>query len=323
MTFNVSSLEPSIEARLLANYAQTPFTEWGIRFASFEGFWQGLKYSEGSREQYEVFGLWGDAAKRAGLRVGPIATFPWRGARIDFGSEQHHELARVALRAKVLQNPDVQRALLATGSREITHVVRQPDGSILPDSRTLPGRVFARILMDLREELRGSIREGGVMQELPLCVKVNGVVHERRVEPRRLLSDFLREDLGLKGVRVACEHGVCGACTIMVGGRTARACLMFALQTDGEDILTVEGLAMDGHLHPIQQAFWDHHALQCGYCTPGMLIAAYDLLRRNPLPTETDVRHGIAGNICRCTGYVHIVKAILAAAQAMASGGAE
>lgn len=158
------------------------------------------------------------------------------------------------------------------------------------------------------------------MQELRIRVKVNGAVYERRVQPRWLLSDFLREDLGLKGVRVACEHGVCGACTIMVGGRTARACLMFAFQADGEEILTVEGLAKDGTLHPIQQAFWEHHALQCGYCTPGMLVAAYELLQHNPHPTEAHVRHGIAGNICRCTGYVNIVKAILAAAEAMASG---
>ena len=158
------------------------------------------------------------------------------------------------------------------------------------------------------------------MQRIPVRMRVNGADCEGEVEPRRLLSDFLREDVGLKGVRVACEHGVCGACTILVGGRTARACLLLAVQASGEEILTVEGLAQDGTLHPLQQAFWDHHALQCGYCTPGMLIAAYELLMKIPRPSEPEIRHAIAGNVCRCTGYVHIVKAIGAAATAMAGG---
>jgi carbon-monoxide dehydrogenase small subunit len=118
-------------------------------------------------------------------------------------------------------------------------------------------------------------------------------------------------------VRVSCEHGVCGACTILVDGRTARACLMLAVQADGADIRTVEGLAGAGGLHPLQRAFWDHHGLQCGYCTPGMLMTAYELLEQNPDPTEADVREAIAGNICRCTGYVHIVRSILAAAAAL------
>jgi aerobic carbon-monoxide dehydrogenase small subunit len=149
---------------------------------------------------------------------------------------------------------------------------------------------------------------------IPIELRVNGTVQEGVVEPRKLLSDFLKEDLELTGVRVACEHGVCGACTIMVDGRTARACLTLAVQADGSDVLTVEGLASDEALHPIQQAFWDHHGLQCGYCTPGMLMAAYELLQHNSAPTEADVREGISGNVCRCTGYVHIVKSILAAA---------
>ena len=150
---------------------------------------------------------------------------------------------------------------------------------------------------------------------LEISVNVNGEVITAAVPSRKLLSDFLRDEAGLTGVRVSCEHGVCGACTILVDGRTARACLMLAAQADGSEVRTVESLARDGQLHPIQQAFWDHHGLQCGYCTPGMLISAYELLSRNPDPTEQDVREAISGNICRCTGYVHIVRAILAAAK--------
>ena len=147
-----------------------------------------------------------------------------------------------------------------------------------------------------------------------VTLTVNGEAVEGTVAPRTLLSDFLKEDVGLTGVRVGCEHGVCGACTILVDGRTARACLVLAVQADGADVRTVEGLASNDALHPLQQAFWDHHALQCGYCTPGMLMTAYELLETNPAPTEAEVREAIAGNVCRCTGYVHIVRAILAAA---------
>lgn len=156
---------------------------------------------------------------------------------------------------------------------------------------------------------------------LPISLTVNGRRFEGFAPPRKLLSDFLKDDVGLTGVRVSCEHGICGACTILLDGKTARACLTLAVQADGSDILTVEGLARDGELHPIQQAFWDNHGLQCGYCTPGMLITAYELLGRNSDPSEAEVREAIAGNICRCTGYVHIVSSILAAARAMRSGG--
>jgi aerobic-type carbon monoxide dehydrogenase small subunit (CoxS/CutS family) len=155
-----------------------------------------------------------------------------------------------------------------------------------------------------------------VPSRVTVALVVNGERVEGTVAPRKLLSDFLKDDVGLTGVRVACEHGVCGACTILVDGRTARACLLLAAQADGAEVRTVEGLADNGVLHPIQQAFWDHHALQCGYCTPGMLMTAYELLQTNPAPTEAEVREGIAGNVCRCTGYVHIVKAILAATAA-------
>ena len=152
---------------------------------------------------------------------------------------------------------------------------------------------------------------------LAISMNVNGQPVDGVVPSRKLLSDFLKDDVGLNGVRVSCEHGVCGACSILVDGQSVRSCLMLAVQADGCDVRTVEGLARNGELHPIQQAFWDHHGLQCGYCTPGMLIMAYELLEQNPDPTEADVREAIAGNICRCTGYVNIVTSILAAARVM------
>jgi aerobic-type carbon monoxide dehydrogenase small subunit (CoxS/CutS family) len=147
---------------------------------------------------------------------------------------------------------------------------------------------------------------------------VNGQPREGRCEPRKLLVDFIREDLGLTGTHAGCEHGVCGACTIFYNGEAARSCIMFAVQADGADLLTVEGLAeKDGTPHPLQQAFHEHHALQCGFCTPGMLIAALDYLKTNPSPSEDEIREGISAVLCRCTGYVNIVKAVKAAAEAM------
>jgi aerobic carbon-monoxide dehydrogenase small subunit len=157
-------------------------------------------------------------------------------------------------------------------------------------------------------------------QQLAIRLTINGQPFEGTVSPRLLLSDFLREHVGLTGVRVCCEQGICGACTILVDGQTARACLLLAVQADGTDILTVEGLAQPGTLHPLQQAFWDHHGLQCGYCTPGMIMAAADLLREDPDPSEEDVRHNLEGNLCRCTGYVNIVRAVRAAAEEMRGG---
>ena len=151
-------------------------------------------------------------------------------------------------------------------------------------------------------------------------LKVNGVEYEKNVEARKLLVDFIREDLELTGTHIGCEHGVCGACTIVFNGDSSQSCLMFAVQADGAEILTVEGLAVDGKLHPIQEAFWENHGLQCGYCTPGMLLSALTLLKENPTPTEDEIRKGISGNVCRCTGYVNIVKAIKAAAEKMAPG---
>ena len=147
---------------------------------------------------------------------------------------------------------------------------------------------------------------------------VNGRPREGRCEPRKLLVDFIREDLGLTGTHAGCEHGVCGACTIFYNGEAARSCIMFAVQADGAELLTVEGLAeKDGTLHPLQQAFHEHHALQCGFCTPGMLIAALDYLKTNPSPSEDEIREGISAVLCRCTGYINIVKAVKAAAETM------
>jgi carbon-monoxide dehydrogenase small subunit len=150
-------------------------------------------------------------------------------------------------------------------------------------------------------------------------MKVNGIAYHETVEPRRLLVDFLRDHLGLTGTHIGCEHGVCGACTVLVDGQSVRACLMLAVQADGAEVTTVEGLARDGKLHPLQEAFWEHHALQCGFCTPGMLLTAYELLQTNRKPEPDAIRDAIAGNLCRCTGYQNIVTAVQAAAQAAGS----
>jgi carbon-monoxide dehydrogenase small subunit len=155
-------------------------------------------------------------------------------------------------------------------------------------------------------------------QTLPVTMTVNGREYQRNVEPRLLLSDFLRHELGLTGTHVGCEHGVCGACTILLDGESARSCLMFAVQADAHNITTVEGLAdSTDHLHPIQQAFWEAHGLQCGYCTPGILMTLVPFLKQNPDPTEDEIRHALSGNLCRCTGYQHIVDAVKLAADKM------
>jgi carbon-monoxide dehydrogenase small subunit len=148
---------------------------------------------------------------------------------------------------------------------------------------------------------------------IPIRVTVNGVVHEEIVEARLLLADFLRDTLGLTGTHVGCEHGVCGACTIILDGDSARSCLTFAVQTNGAEIVTVEGLGGIDALSPLQQKFREHHALQCGFCTPGMLITALDLLKKYPLASDAEIREGLSGNLCRCTGYEHIVRAVRAA----------
>ena len=152
-------------------------------------------------------------------------------------------------------------------------------------------------------------------------VEVNGVAYQRAVEPRLLLSDFLRHELRLTGTHVGCEHGVCGACTVLIEGEPARSCLMLAVQADGAHITTVEGLAnTPDTLHPIQEAFWDAHGLQCGFCTSGMLISTVALLRQVPSPTNDEIRAALSGNLCRCTGYQNIVKAVRLAAERIGGG---
>jgi len=151
-------------------------------------------------------------------------------------------------------------------------------------------------------------------EKVVVRVTVNGAPREGRCEPRKLLVDFLREDLGLTGTHVGCEHGICGACTVLLDGEAARSCIMLAVQAEGAEIMTVEGLMRDGMLHPLQQAFHEHHGLQCGFCTPGMLMTALDFLRTHPEPTEAEVREGISAVLCRCTGYHGIIEAVKAAA---------
>jgi carbon-monoxide dehydrogenase small subunit len=152
------------------------------------------------------------------------------------------------------------------------------------------------------------------MTNLDVELTVNGAPHRGTVEPRRTLADFLREDLGLTGTHVGCEHGVCGACTVLVDGQPARSCLMLAVQARHREISTVEGLAQDGEMNRLQQAMWESHGFQCGFCTPGFLMQATALLDENPNPSETEIREALSGNLCRCTGYESIVDGVLRAA---------
>jgi carbon-monoxide dehydrogenase small subunit len=156
---------------------------------------------------------------------------------------------------------------------------------------------------------------------VPIRVKINGVEYSHEVEPRLLLVHYIRDVVGLTGTHIGCDTSNCGACTVLMKGpwgddwRAVKSCTLYAVQADGAEIVTIEGLARDGELHPLQKAFWEHHALQCGYCTPGMILAALGFLKLNPNPTRDEIRKGISGNLCRCTGYVNIVKAIEAAAK--------
>ena len=151
-------------------------------------------------------------------------------------------------------------------------------------------------------------------ERLRIALEVNGATYDIEVEPRRTLANALRENCGLTGTHLGCEHGVCGACTVLVDGKPVRSCLMFAVQAEGSAIRTVEGLAAGGKLHPLQQAFWDHHGLQCGFCTPGFLMLAAGALEADPNMGEAELRHVLSSNLCRCTGYQNIIKAVLAAA---------
>jgi len=143
-----------------------------------------------------------------------------------------------------------------------------------------------------------------------VSIRINGVAHTHEVEPRLLLVHLLRDVIGLTGTHIGCETSICGACTVMLNGAAVKSCTALAVQADGADLLTIEGLAQGDKLHPIQEAFWQCHGLQCGFCTPGMILAAYQLLERNPKPTEKEIRHALDGNLCRCTGYEHIVDAV-------------
>ena len=150
-----------------------------------------------------------------------------------------------------------------------------------------------------------------------ISVVVNGTCHEAEVEARKYLAEFLREDLRLVGTHIGCEHGVCGACTVLMDGVSVRSCIVLAAQANEAEIMTVEGLASDGQMHPLQEAFLEKQGLQCGYCTPGMLVRAYELLREDPEPTAEQVREGMSNNLCRCTGYQYIVEAVLLGAERM------
>jgi len=144
----------------------------------------------------------------------------------------------------------------------------------------------------------------------PICVEVNGETQRQEVEPRQLLVHFIRHQLGLTGTSIGCETGLCGACTVIVDGQTVKSCTQLAVQVDGSQLTTIEGLASNGELHPLQKSFWNEHALQCGYCTPGMIMAAKGFLDENPRPSEAEIRSALKGNLCRCTGYQNIVRAI-------------
>ncbi len=148
-----------------------------------------------------------------------------------------------------------------------------------------------------------------------ISVNINGATHQSEVEPRLLLVHYIRDVIGLTGTHIGCETSICGACTVMVDGQAVKSCTLLAVQADGAIIKTIEGLATGGELHAVQEGFWEQHGLQCGYCTPGMIIASAQLLDRNPSPTEDEIRHGLDGNLCRCTGYQHIVDAVQYAAR--------
>lgn len=159
--------------------------------------------------------------------------------------------------------------------------------------------------------------DGQAPTNVPISLRVNGVEHTAEVEPRLLLVHFLRDNLGLTGTHVGCDTSQCGACVIHLDGQSVKSCTLFAAQADGSHVLTIEGLATDGQYHPVQEGFWEKHGLQCGYCTPGMIMSAVSLLERNPTPTEAEIRHELEGNLCRCTGYQNIVLAVQYAAEKM------
>ena len=157
----------------------------------------------------------------------------------------------------------------------------------------------------------------------PISLTINGKQTQGSVESRKLLVHYLRDDLGLTGTHIGCDTSQCGACTVLLNGHAVKSCTIFAVQTDGAEVMTIEGVAQNGQLHPIQEGFWEEHGLQCGFCTPGMIISTYDLLQHNANPSEQEIRHHLHGNLCRCTGYQHIVKSVQNAAQRMSGAAAD
>jgi carbon-monoxide dehydrogenase small subunit len=196
-------------------------------------------------------------------------------------------------------------------------------GAVFPESPPIPGAASRGVRMSaartLANEGEGSVADTTTMApaKVAISVTVNGQKHSAEVEPRLLLVHFLRDNLGLTGTHVGCDTSQCGACVVELNGESVKSCTVLAVQADGGEVLTIEGLAKDGQLHPIQEGFWEMHGLQCGYCTPGMIMSAKGLLARNPHPTEAEIRHGLEGNLCRCTGYQNIVRAIQYAAEKM------
>lgn len=184
----------------------------------------------------------------------------------------------------------------------------------------IPARVITGRTTAWRAGTRRAPGGKEVMDLRRITLRINGNEYSGKAEPRKTLADFIREDCHLTGTHLGCEHGVCGACTILMNGDAVRSCLLFAVQAQGMELMTVEGLSNGDELHPIQQAYWDNHALQCGFCTPGFLMTTYEFLRDVPHPDERQIREALAGNLCRCTGYQNIVRAVAAAADALAQG---
>ena len=224
--------------------------------------------------------------------------------------------AEDALTGGAIDDAAIERAAEAAAGAIDPHSDSHADAAYRRDA------VAALTRRTLRRGGRALRLREGAMERETISVTVNGRAYEREIEPRRLLSDFLRDDLRLTGTHVGCEHGVCGACTVMMDGVTARSCLTFAVMVDGAEIETIEGLGSVDAMHPVQQAFWEKHGLQCGFCTPGMLMTAVELLERTPDPSVDDIRDAISGNLCRCTGYQTIVDSIRHAARLMREDGA-
>jgi carbon-monoxide dehydrogenase small subunit len=184
--------------------------------------------------------------------------------------------------------------------------IRSPKSQPTPKTRLL----FPQFSITIIKEF--SARQTPMKKKITLTI--NGQRYQHEVEPRLLLIHYLREVVGLTGPHIGCETSICGACTVALDGKAVKSCSMFAVQADGRNVLTIEGLAANGNLHPVQEAFWNEHGLQCGFCTPGMIMTSKQLLERNPFPTDEEIRHGLEGNLCRCTGYQHIVNAVRTAA---------